>query len=385
VDNATHTLFALTLARTSLGRAGRGTTMALVIASNAPDIDFVTTVGGAGSYLTWHRGPTHGPLGVLGLGVMTAALVWGTRHLLHSIRRNGSAPPNIDVRQTTAARNARPPENVDAPLRLLIPIAMLGVLFHVLLDLPTSYGTRLLSPFDWRWFTLDWMPIVDVYLLTALATGLVIGTISPAAGRRNAAMVLALVAANSGVRAVAHDQALAQAPRLFGPRLPPLCEPQASRRAVIDHWPRERAAIAPVSGRRCLIELVALPSFRSPFKWRVVAHLTNAYELHDVDLLDRRLRRPPEQSEALWRRTVYVRNVWTPSVFAAASTDAARAFLGFARLPAVVRATADSAGGVTVQWTDLRFGAPFAPTDRPVGRTDLFTVAVRVAPDGQHN
>ena len=65
MDNLTHTLFALTLARTALGRAGRGTTAALVIASNAPDLDIVTTAGGAVSYLRWHRGPTHGPLGLL--------------------------------------------------------------------------------------------------------------------------------------------------------------------------------------------------------------------------------------------------------------------------------------------------------------------------------
>ena len=41
MDNLTHTLFGLTLARTPLGRAGRGVTTALVLASNAPDIDAV--------------------------------------------------------------------------------------------------------------------------------------------------------------------------------------------------------------------------------------------------------------------------------------------------------------------------------------------------------
>ena len=30
--------------------------------------------------------------------------------------------------------------------------AMIGVLCHILMDFPTSYGTRLLSPFDWHWF-----------------------------------------------------------------------------------------------------------------------------------------------------------------------------------------------------------------------------------------
>src|SRR6185436_7920933 len=75
LDNVTHSLFAATLARTPLGRAGRGTTTALVLASNAPDIDIVTTAGGALKYLEWHRGPTHGPIGVIGLGLITAGLV----------------------------------------------------------------------------------------------------------------------------------------------------------------------------------------------------------------------------------------------------------------------------------------------------------------------
>src|SRR5438034_4462373 len=76
MDNATHTLFALTLARTPLGRAGRGTAAALVIASNIPDIDIVAGARGSVSYLAWHRGPTHGLLGVIGLGLTTAGLVW---------------------------------------------------------------------------------------------------------------------------------------------------------------------------------------------------------------------------------------------------------------------------------------------------------------------
>src|SRR3977135_4054510 len=76
MDNVTHTLFALTLARTPLGRAGRGTTAALVIASNVPDLDIVGAARGGISYLAWHRGPTHGPLGIVGLGVATAGLVW---------------------------------------------------------------------------------------------------------------------------------------------------------------------------------------------------------------------------------------------------------------------------------------------------------------------
>src|SRR5262249_7406351 len=102
MDNLTHTLFALTLARTSLGRAGRGTTPALVIASNARAAAIVTTAGGALSYLRWHRGPTHGPLGVIGLGLLTAVIVWMGRRLL-------DRPPHSVSRWIDVARGKLPP------------------------------------------------------------------------------------------------------------------------------------------------------------------------------------------------------------------------------------------------------------------------------------
>src|SRR5438046_7161591 len=81
MDNVTHTLFAATLARTPRSRAGRGTTAALILASNAPDIDIVASAGGAVKYLEWHRGPTHGLLGVAGLALLAAGLVWIGRRM----------------------------------------------------------------------------------------------------------------------------------------------------------------------------------------------------------------------------------------------------------------------------------------------------------------
>ena len=34
---------------------------------------------------------------------------------------------------------------------MLVVAGSIGVLMHVLMDLPTPYGTRLLSPLDWHW------------------------------------------------------------------------------------------------------------------------------------------------------------------------------------------------------------------------------------------
>src|SRR6266850_5582841 len=134
MDNITHTLFGATLARTPLGRAGRGTTAALIIASNLPDIDIITTAGGSISYLQWHRGPTHGPIGIVGLGLVTAAIVSVAYRIIDSRTR-----PQSTERASVA------------PFGMLAIVSIVGVLLHVVMDLPTSYGVRVLSPFSWRW------------------------------------------------------------------------------------------------------------------------------------------------------------------------------------------------------------------------------------------
>src|SRR5205814_943670 len=154
----------------------------------------------------WHRGPTHGLLGIVGLGFAVAVV----------------------VRLVTRFRQ-RDDESPSAPLPMLVAVSCIAVLCHVLMDLPTSYGTRLLSPFDWRWFAFDWLPIIDIYLIAALAAGLIFGRASSASRRRLAVIVLAAVAANYGMRAVAHRQALTLAPQLFGRPLPLPCDADAVR------------------------------------------------------------------------------------------------------------------------------------------------------------
>ena len=357
MDNLTHTLFGLTLARTPLGRAGRGTTAALILASNAPDIDVIAAARGMETYLRWHRGPTHGVLGIVGLGVLTAGLVAAGLRL--SPRKEG--------------------EDDDAKFGTLASIAMIGVLCHVVMDVPTSYGTRFLSPFDWHWFAVDWMPIVDVYLIGMLVAGLLFGGASAPARRRNAAIVLVLMTANYGLRAVAHREALASAPRLFGPSLPQGCEADRAS-SVIDYWPTRSASSAWEPGRRCLVQMVAVPTFFSPFNWRVIAQLSNAFEVHDIDLLDARFRGSANTTDGIWRTTYRVPNIWTPAVFSAASTRLAQTFLGFARLPAA-RSFVDPAGTATIRWTDLRFiGARMALAPP---QNDPFAIVIRLAPDGR--
>jgi membrane-bound metal-dependent hydrolase YbcI (DUF457 family) len=358
LDNVTHTLFAATLARTPLGRAGRGTTAALIIASNLPDIDIVTTAGGAATYLKWHRGPTHGPIGIVALGLLTAALVTLAYRLVPRLR-NGPT----------------------ASFAMLAIVSSIGAALHVLMDLPTSYGVRLLSPFSWRWFGMDWMPIVDIYLLIVLIAGLTFGLRSVPARRWNATIVLTLMAVNYGIRAAAHHQALIAAPRLMGPTLPQRCEPAATQSGVIDVWPRAVAMPALPPGRRCLVEIAAIPDFTGPFSWRIIAQMSNAFELYQVDLLDERLSASDTAGDVFWRQVRRYPNNWTPVVERAASTDLGRIFLGFSRFPAA-RTAVDAQGVTVVRWTDMRFVFGIGVADRPRGGPDMFTATVRVGANG---
>ena len=365
MDNVTHTLFALTLARTPLGRGGRGTTAALVLASNAPDIDIVATLGGAANYLAWHRGPTHGPLGVVGLGIVTAVLVWG----LKSWGRPFGGP--IRLKPDPTASITPDPTARDAPFGTLVIVSMIGVLLHILMDLPTSYGTRLLSPFSWRWYAIDLLPIIDIYLLAALAVGLMLGRRSGQAGSKWAAIVFVLMAVNYGGRAIAHHAALRLSEGLVGATLPSACDQQATR-SLVDSWPP--IVPSPNAGGPCTLDTAATPTFLSPFQWRVIRRLPEAYWVYDVDTLDRRA----TWSERSDDPGLMVANQWTPAVLEAARTRTAQVFLGFSRFPDAA-ASVDPGRIMTVTFTDLRF-AVFDP-NRDIRRPAPFTLTVKLGPE----
>ena len=349
MDNVTHTLFALTIARTPLGRV-RGATAALVLASNAPDIDIVAALGGSANYLAWHRGPTHGPLGVVGLAAVTAGLVRGAQWYA---RRRSS----LSMASGTSLPDAAP-----ASFAKLFAVAAVGILAHVLMDLPTSYGTRVLSPFTWRWFAMDLMPIVDIYLLAILGAGLAIGRGSPQRARNAAAIVLVLMATNYGVRAAAHQRALAMAERTLGPRLPPPCDPRQAFRSLVDSWPRP----TPAAGQNqvpadCLVEAAAILAFLSPFGWRIIARLPRAYEMSNLAL------------GGSAGSPTRVSNHWTPLVAEAARTPTA----GAARLLPLPAAQLYQDGRVVRRPVHRPAIRPRRRQHRPASRRSaLFTVTV---------
>jgi membrane-bound metal-dependent hydrolase YbcI (DUF457 family) len=318
VDNLTHSLFGLTLARAGLGRRLPHATATLIVASNIPDIDIAAGLRDGVDYLAAHRGPTHGPLGVVGLGLLTAALISGWRRI--------------------GRRWARSPVD-DRGTRQFVGIwvlAMIGIASHVLMDLPTSYGTRLLSPFVWTWYALDWMPIIDVYLWLVLIGALVAGS---RLGQQRAALIaLGLMAFDYSARAMLHQRALT-AGAFFnadGVHAPCITAP-----TLIAH---SGGTLARGTESDMCLEAAALPTFLSPFTWRIIREHSNGYELSD---------------RHVFGQATTIASTWLPSdsgpeVDRVGATRPGRVYLDFARFP-LAELVDRSAVLTTVQLFDARF------------------------------
>src|SRR5262245_55338250 len=121
MDNVTHSLTGLALARAGLDRWCPRAAVLLLLSTNAPDGDIVTLAKGQLVYFEAHRGYSHS---LLMLPVIAA----------------------ISVLATAAIFREKLPW-----LRAWL-VCLLGVSSHLLLDLTNSYGVRLLLPASSRWF-----------------------------------------------------------------------------------------------------------------------------------------------------------------------------------------------------------------------------------------
>jgi inner membrane protein len=153
MENLAHTLLGLSLAKSGLERATPLATTALVISSNLPDLDVLSRIeGGTVGYLEYHRGFTHG---FVGLAVLAAGL---TGLLMFVDRR-------FRLRRDPFRRPLR-------PVRIFW-IAYLGGLGHAFMDFTNSYGVRPLLPFSNRWFYGDLAFVVDPWIWLILGAALV--------------------------------------------------------------------------------------------------------------------------------------------------------------------------------------------------------------------
>jgi len=132
MDNLTHSLVGLTLARCGFDR-GKGHIAMMILAANAPDIDAYPFFTDWVTYLEIHRGYTHALAFVPLMALLPIAIVYG-------IMRTKPALPSF--------------------LWIWLGCSI-AVLSHVLMDWTNVYGIRMLLPFSDRWLRLDITNIVD--------------------------------------------------------------------------------------------------------------------------------------------------------------------------------------------------------------------------------
>jgi inner membrane protein len=233
------------------------------------------------------------------------------------------------------------------------PLFILGIvvlLSHLLLDLATSYGTQLLSPFSRRRFSLDWIFIIDPYFTALLLAGAIAALALPLWGFRVGAGFLAAAAVYLLVCASYHHQALDLARRVL-PEVNPgvqtvaaLPQPFSCRR-----W--QLIAAGPAEIQQAFVQLpfeAALGLKPEGGKAAVVAVARN--ESCPAPAI------PYQEPGHLTVQT------WTPAptaatVYAPEAEAILASFLEFARFPLLCRA--ESQGGEQLlEWRDLRFSIP---------------------------
>jgi inner membrane protein len=300
MDNLTHSLTGLALARAGLDRICPRATLLLIVSANIPDCDIVGLLGGRLEYLEVHRGYTHSLL----LSPAMALLSVGIVALLYREK----------LRWTRAWL-----------------LCCVGVASHLLLDWTNAYGIRLLLPFSSTWLHLDIVSLWDLAILAVLLfaalwpllAGLVSQEIGALKNRGQGVAIFALaffLLWDLG-RGYIHGIGVAQLnTRLYGGGY------------------LTRAAV--------------LPEPINPLHWRAIVETSAAYRVYSPF--------NPFQSFEPELGTVFFKPAVDGAMTAAMQTEPFRYFAYFARFPlwTISPSSLGQMDVTRVELTDLRFGNP---------------------------
>jgi len=300
MDNITHSLTGLALARAGLNRLSPRATLLLLLSANIPDSDIVMLAKGQFAYFEAHRGYTHSLLFVPVLAAVCVALV-------AAIYRQ------------------------KLPWARAWIVCLIGLASHLLLDWTNSYGIRPLIPFSSRWFHLDVNGLYDWAILIVLFTaavwplfgGLVSSEIGERArpiGKGSAIFALTFFVLYDAGRALMHERAIAELEARLYEGLPPIAS-------------------------------AALPHAFSPFQWSGILETATDYRAVPVNALNQL----NTESAA-----IYYKPAITAGLQNALATEPFRYFRYFARYPvwSIEPVTLKQGQGKRFDLTDLRFGRP---------------------------
>ena len=355
MDNLTHSLVGLTVAKAGLERLSPGATTLCVLAANAPDGDIIVLAfGDRWDFLQHHRGITHAIVGVIGLAILLPLIFYGVDRL--SSRFRNEAP--------------------QTKLKGLMIASFIASATHPLLDWTNNYGIRFFLPWNQNWSYGDLVFIVDPYLWLILGGAAFLLT----AKTKFYKVIWTIIAAGLTFLVVASPRSSA----LPNPRLIALLwivalvalivlfvkgarERWGSRIAyvaialVVCYWTflgfahskaiargKEEAAKMATANGETVARLAAMPRLANPFRWDCVFETDRAMYRFDLGLVgDSSIDTPvryPKPAADLFNTVSQQRPV--------------RVFLGFARFPVMQLTDPGCTTRTLVQLADLRYTEP---------------------------
>ena len=307
MDSVTHGLAGYLIVKTGLNRdTGRWGTIAGVFSALFPDLDLLAGIfHGTDFSIKYHRYVTNSVFLVIPFSLILAWLFVK----VSGIRKFWS----------------------------FFVIAVVEILAHTFLDLLTSYGTMILSPFSNQRFHLDWVFIVDPYLFSVFLFPLIAILLWKKKSKTIARVSVVLAGLYVALCGVNHSRSL----------------------SLVTAYAQKMALPAQ--------KLASLPQPLSPFLWgNYVLTGDMVYEAH-VNLMEGQREDPPSPEsfwEAFWSRyqptsdvryQAYPRYDDSPWVGQALEREGVQTFLWVARFP-VARYEGTLDGLHRVQFYDLRFG-----------------------------
>ena len=334
-----------------MGRAGFNrksalTTLTMVLAAEAADIDVLWALKSSTAGLQHHRGITHSFVGV----PLIAAAVLVFVYLGHRLKQRLRPPP---------ARSPEAPPLLPIRWGYLYFCAVVAALSHLLLDYTTAYGIRLFEPFDFRWYSWDIVAIIEPIMLVALIAGLVLpslfGLINQEIGARSkgprgragaifALMCLVLI---WGVRDYQHRRAV------------------TAMNSFLYH------GAAP-------LRLAAYPYMINPFRWHGVVETAGFFETVPVNSL------APEVDDS--HGLVFYKPPETDASRAAKSSYFGQVYLDWAVFPIVeVQEFQGESSGYLAEFKDLRYTSPDRRGRATLGGYVVLSPDLRVLQQGMNS
>lgn len=235
-------------------------------------------------------------------------------------------------------------------------ICLIVLFSHLLLDLATSYGTMILSPFSDRRFALDLLFIIDPLFSGMLLTALILSYFWKRRATSICSLSLVFVTLYVGLCGICHHKALTLAKR----------------------FAREPGIISE--------KIASLPQPTSPFKWVNLIETDEVVYQGYLDLLRKPGQRRRSHGNSFFegffssyyspseiKYRAFEKQQSSPWLKRALALDDVRFFYKFARFPiARYRRVND---GHVVQFVDLRFSAP--------GIRNPFGYVVKFSEEGQ--